>query len=120
MAGEQVKKNPGLEAEVAPSPEIAEAAKPRFPVTEAIGRGTATDRQANTSETFCFWLRPGYQLNPFDIVAARHLQDSNTYGLVTNISHTTDAATHLSNFIANDFGALPARVNDFETGAHGI
>src|SRR5207245_1614826 len=36
----------------------------------------------------------------------RHLQASHTYGLVTNISHTTDAATHLSNFIANDFGAL--------------
>lgn len=106
MADEKVKKNPGVEAEVAPAAEAAEAAESRFPVSEAIGRGTATDRQANTSETFCFWLRPGYQLNPFDIVAARHLQDSHTYGLVTNISHTTDAATHLSNFIANDFGAL--------------
>lgn len=106
MADEKTKNNPGVEAEVVPTAEPAAAAKPRFPVTEAIGRGTATDRQANTSEAFCFWLRPGWQLNPFDIVAARHLQDSHTYGLVTNISHTTDAPTHLSNFIANDFGAL--------------
>jgi len=105
MEDEKTKDNPGVEAGVAPVVKPG-AVGPRFSVAEAIGRGTATDRQANNSETFCFWLRPGCQLNPFDIVAARHLQDSHTYGLVTNISHTTDAATHLSNFIANDFGAL--------------
>jgi hypothetical protein len=106
VADEKRKNNLGVEAKAAPAGEPAPAEAPRFPVTEAIGRGTATDRQGNTSESFCFWLRPGRQLNPFDIVAAKHLQDSHTYGLVTNITHTTDAATHLSNFIANDFGAL--------------
>lgn len=106
MADEKKKNNPGVAVDVEAAAEPAVAAKERFPVAEAIGRGTATDRQGNTSESFCFWLRPGRQLNPFDIVAAKHLQDSNTYGLVTNITHTTDAATHLSNFIANDFGAL--------------
>lgn len=106
MADEKKKSNPGATVAVAPAAEMAEAARERFPIAQAIGRGTATDRQGNTSESFSFWLRPGRQLNPFDIVAAKHLQDSNTYGLVTNITHTTDAATHLSNFIANDFGAL--------------
>lgn len=106
MAEDKKKNNPGATVDVAPAAEAATTAKERFPIAQAIGRGTATDRQGNTSESFAFWLRPGRQLNPFDIVAAKHLQDSNTYGLVTNITHTTDAATHLSNFIANDFGAL--------------
>lgn len=105
MAEQKVRNNP-TKAEAVPASDPAETNKQRFPLAEAIGRGTATDRQGNTSEAFCFWLRPGYQLNPFDIVAAKHLQESQTYGLVTNISHTTDAATHLSNFISNDFGAL--------------
>jgi uncharacterized protein len=106
VVDDKKKNNPGATVDVAPAAEAAATARERFPIAQAIGRGTATDRQGNTSESFAFWLRPGRQLNPFDIVAAKHLQDSNTYGLVTNITHTTDAATHLSNFIANDFGAL--------------
>jgi uncharacterized protein len=50
--------------------------------------------------------------NPFDIVAAKQgLDDSMTYGLVTNIHHSTDAPSHLSNYIANDFGELTDEPN---------
>ena len=52
-----------------------------------IGRASATERQANSAERFSFWLRPGEQVNPFDIVEAGHLGDSRTFGLVTNIHH---------------------------------
>ncbi|RMD84307.1 MAG: ATP-binding protein [Candidatus Dadabacteria bacterium] len=78
----------------------------------AIGRATATERAPNSSEQFSFWLRPGQMINPFDIVAAKQgLDDSTTYGLVTNIRHSTDAPSHLSNFIANDFGELTGDPN---------
>ena len=75
-----------------------------------IGRGSATERDANTAEKFKFWIKPGNLVNPFDIVAAEHFPSqatsgaSNTFGLVTNIQHITDAAGHLANFISNDFG----------------
>lgn len=79
---------------------------------EAIGRATATERAPNSSERFSFWLKPGNMINPFDIVAAKQgLDESMTYGLVTNIHHSTDAPSHLSNYIANDFGELTAEPN---------
>lgn len=71
-----------------------------------IGRASATEREPNTAERFNFWIQPGRRVNPFDIVAAEHLEGSRTYGLVTNIKHVTDAPSHLSNFISNDFGEL--------------
>lgn len=69
-----------------------------------IGRGSATERDPNTAEKFKFWIRPGQMVNPFDIVAAEHFDESLTYGLVTNIQHITDAGGHLANYISNDFG----------------
>lgn len=79
---------------------------------DPIGRATATERAPNSSERFSFWLRPGTMINPFDIVEARQdLDDSVTFGLVTNIHHSTDAPSHLSNYIANDFGELVEEPN---------
>lgn len=69
-----------------------------------IGRASATERDPNSAERFAFWIRPGERVNPFDIIAAEHFDGSITYGLVTNIRHVTDAASHLSNYISNDFG----------------
>lgn len=83
-----------------------------------IGRASATERQANSAERFYFWLRPGEQVNPFDIVDAEHLDDTHTYGLVTNIHHSTDAPAHLSNYIANDFGELVDEPNTPRQGAN--
>jgi len=79
-------------------------------MSNPIGRGSATESDPNTSEKFKFWIRPGQMVNPFDIVAAEHFpaeggdEPSYTFGLVTNIRHITDAASHLANFISNDFG----------------
>lgn len=69
-----------------------------------IGRGSATERTANTSNEFNFWLAPEVLVNPFDIIEAETFRDSKTYGLVMNLEHTTDANTHLSNYISNNFG----------------
>ena len=85
---------------------------------DVIGRASATEREPNTADKFSFWIRPGERLNPFDIVAAEHLEKSKTYGLVTNIRHVTDAAGHLSNFISNDFGELVDEPNTPRQGAN--
>lgn len=37
--------------------------------------------------------------------------ERNTYGLITNIEHRTDAPSHLSNFISNNFGDLTEEPN---------
>ncbi len=77
---------------------------------EPIGRGSATEREANTADKFRFWIKPEELVNPFDIVSAEHYpaaeggKPSHTYGLVTNIHHYTDAGNHLANYISNDFG----------------
>jgi len=68
---------------------------------DAIGRSSATERAPNSSEKFSFWLKPSNMINPFDIVAANQgLDKSITYGLVTNIRHSTDAPSHLSNYLS--------------------
>lgn len=90
--------------------ETTVAAKPED-TEEVIGRASATERDPNSAEKFSFWLRPDFRVNPFDIVGAEHLEDSRTYGLVTNIRHVTDAASHLSNYISNDFGEMMAEPN---------
>jgi uncharacterized protein len=69
-----------------------------------IGRASATESAANTSERFHGWLGPDSIVNPFDIIEVDHLEGSRTYGLVTEISHTTDASSHLANLISFDFG----------------
>jgi hypothetical protein len=73
-------------------------------VRPIIGRGSATEAAPNTSERFQSWLAPDALVNPFDIVEAEHLENSRTYGLVTEIRHTTDAPSHLANVISADFG----------------
>jgi len=89
---------------------MAEKAAPAIPEKppqasrQPIGRASATERDPNSSEQFSFWLAPDALVNPFDIVEAEHVQDSRTYGLVVNIQHITDAPSHLSNYISNDFG----------------
>ena len=83
-----------------------------------IGRASATERDPNSAERFSFWLRPDFRVNPFDIVGAEHAEDSRTYGLVTNIRHLTDAPSHLSNYISNDFGEMVDEPNTPRQGAN--
>jgi hypothetical protein len=81
-----------------------------------IGRASATERDPNTSDQFSFWLAPHIIVNPFDIVEAEQYQDSRTYGLVLGLEHRTDAPSHLSNFISNDFGELAGEPNTLRQG----
>lgn len=81
-----------------------------------IGKTSATERDANSSDKFNFWLAPTQIVNPFDIVEVEHLgqaQDkdgkpngtpSRSYGLVTTIEHKTDSPNHLANFVSSNFG----------------
>lgn len=88
----------------------------------ALGRTSATEREANTSDKFSFWLAPGVIVNPFDIVQVEQVglaggEASKTYGLVTILEHRTDAPNHLANFISNNFGELAAEPNTLRQGA---
>jgi hypothetical protein len=72
-----------------------------------IGLASATERDPNTSDRFSFWLAPGVIVNPFDIVEADQVAfdgTSRTFGIVTTLEHSTDAPTHLTNFISSNFG----------------
>ena len=77
------------------------------PKAEApIGRASATERDAITSDKYTFWLKNDVLVNPFDIVDAEHFDGSHTYGLVTGLEHRTDAASHLANYFSNNFGEI--------------
>lgn len=84
-----------------------------------IGLSSATANQPNSSDTFSFWLAPGVIVNPFDIVEAEQVAPkglSRTFGIVNTLDHSTDAPTHLSNFISNDFGQVEAEPNTARQG----
>ncbi len=84
-----------------------------------IGLSSATANQPNSSDEFSFWLAPGVIVNPFDIVEAEQVAPegtSRTFGIVTTLEHTTDAPTHLSNFISNDFGQVSGEPNTARQG----
>jgi len=84
-----------------------------------IGLVSATSNEPTTSDTFSFWLAPNVIVNPFDIVEAEqvaHDGKSRTFGIVTTLEHTTDAPTHLSNFISSDFGQVGTEPNTVRQG----
>lgn len=83
-----------------------------------IGKASATEREPNSSEKFSFWLGPDEIVNPFDIVEADQMEGTRTFGLVTNIKQITDAPSHLSNFISNDFGSTEANAQTPRQGAN--
>lgn len=77
---------------------------------EPIGLSSTTDEDPSTSSEFALWLKPDVVVNPFDIVEVEHLgkdgskSRSRTFGIVLGLEHRTDAPSHLTNFISNDFG----------------
>lgn len=84
-----------------------------------IGLSSATANQPNSSDEFSFWLAPDVIVNPFDIVEAEQVAPegtSRTFGIVTTLDHSTDAPTHLSNFISNDFGQVAIEPNTTRQG----
>ncbi len=69
-----------------------------------IGRVIATEKVPTTIDSFCFWTNINLILNPFDVVKVEHINGSKTFAVIEEISHITDSASFLSNFISNDFG----------------
>ena len=75
-------------------------------MSKIIGKVLATEKNPSTMEEFYFWTRPELVLNPFDVVKVEHINNSKTYGVVEEISHITDSASFLSDYISNDFGDI--------------
>ena len=69
-----------------------------------IGKIIAAEKNRSTMEEFYFWTKPELILNPFDVVKVEHINNSITYGVIEEISHITDTANFLSEYISNDFG----------------
>src|SRR6266699_3982009 len=100
---------------VTPTEQAAEATP--YP----IGRTSATEREAITSDRFTFWLSDDVIVNPFDIMAVEQMNQpgqasSRTYGLVTTLEHRTDAPNHLANYISSNFGRLDEEPNSIRQG----
>jgi hypothetical protein len=88
---------------------------------QPVGRSSATEREAITSDQFAFWLSDGVIVNPFDIMAVEQVNQpgetpSRTYGLVTTLEHRTDAPNHLANYISSDFGQVDEEPNTVRQG----
>lgn len=81
-----------------------------------IGRVIATEKVPTTIDDFCFWTDKDLILNPFDVVKVEHVNKSHTYAVVQEISHITDSASFLSDFISNDFGDVDANEGTIRIG----
>lgn len=83
---------------------------------DLIGRVIATEKVPTTIDNFCFWTNTDLILNPFDVVKVDHINNSKTYAVVEEISHITDSASFLSNFISSDFGNVQAEEKTLRIG----
>jgi uncharacterized protein len=78
---------------------------------DPIGTVSATERNANTCDEFCFWLGRNIRISPFDIIKVENNVGgikSITYGIVQDIFHITDSPGHISNYVSSDFGKVGA------------
>lgn len=80
-------------------------------MTKIIGKVAATEKKPTTIDEFYFWTKKERILNPFDVVKVEHIEDSISFGIIEEISHITDSASYLSNFISSDFGDVETRPN---------
>ncbi|MGD9582026.1 MAG: ATP-binding protein, partial [Vampirovibrionia bacterium] len=69
-----------------------------------IGKVVATEKNPTTIDDFYFWTDKQRLLKPFDVVVVSHIQNSQTFGVIEEISHITDAPSYLAGFISSDFG----------------
>jgi hypothetical protein len=117
-------KEESIESSTAADDSRRVTASPSVASPQVIGCTSATEREANTSDEFHFWLARDTICNPFDIVEVGQVaydgasEGSKTYGLITNIHHYTDAAGHLSNYISSNFGNVDEEPNTPRQGAH--
>jgi len=89
--------------------------------SQDVGKTSATERDAITSDKFSFWLPDNVIVNPFDIVKVEQVNQPNepissTFGLVTTLEHRTDAPNHLANYISSNFGEINAEPNTIRQG----
>jgi len=80
-------------------------------MTKIIGKVAATEKKPTTIDEFYFWTKKQRILNPFDVIKVEHIEDSITFGIIEEISHITDSASYLSNFISSDFGDVETQPN---------
>jgi DNA helicase HerA-like ATPase len=71
-------------------------------------------------DKFCFWTDQYEKLNAFDIVKVKRRDGSQTFGVIENISHITDAQSYLANFISSDFGDVSIEEQTFRVGMNYI
>ena len=81
-----------------------------------IGKVIATEKNPSTIDDFYFWTKENLILNPFDVVKVAHYRDTISYGVIEEISHITDTANFLSDYISNDFGDTDADGNTHRIG----
>lgn len=81
-----------------------------------IGKVIATEKNPSTIDDFYFWTRQDLILNPFDVVKVDHLQNTVSYGVIEEISHITDTANFLADYVSNDFGNVDAIENTHRIG----
>ena len=80
-------------------------------MTKIIGKVAATEKKPTTIDEFFFWTNKQRILNPFDVIKVEHIEESITFGIIEEISHITDSASYLSNFISSDFGDVTTEPN---------
>lgn len=85
-------------------------------MAKVIGKVIATEKNPSTIDDFYFWTRQDMILNPFDVVKVSHINGSVSYGVVEEISHITDTANFLADYISNDFGDVLATENTHRIG----
>lgn len=85
-------------------------------MSKIIGKVIATEKNPSTIDDFYFWTNPKLILNPFDVVKINHINNSVSYGVIEEISHITDTANFLTNYISNDFGDVDATENTHRIG----
>lgn len=83
---------------------------------KVIGKVIATEKNPSTIDDFYFWTKQDLILNPFDVVKVSHLQHSVSYGVIEEISHITDTANFLADYVSNDFGDVDAIENTHRIG----
>ena len=85
-------------------------------MSKIIGKVIATEKNPSTIDEFYFWTNPKLILNPFDVVKVNHINNSVSYGVIEEISHITDTANFLSDYISSDFGDVGATENTLRIG----
>ena len=75
-------------------------------MAKEVGKTLATEKAPSSMDYFYFWTSSDQILNPFDVVRVEHLKESVTFGVVEEITHITDSASFMTDYISNDFGNL--------------